>query len=129
MLKKMFQDIKKAIKPGLKQVILVRHDLNLPKGKMAAQVAHASLEAALKCDKELMQQWRNEGGKKVVLTVKDEKELYKYIQYAKDEGFATSVITDAGHTVVKPDTVTCGAIGPEREDRIDRITGELSTVS
>jgi len=109
-----------------KQVILVRHDLKLPKGKMAAQAAHASVEAVLRSDKEIVKRWHSEGMQKVVLKVLDKEELYKYIQMAKDSGLSTSVITDAGHTVVEPGTVTCGAIGPDREDSIDSVTGKLS---
>ncbi len=108
-----------------KQVILVRTDLQLPKGKMAAQVAHAAIDAYLKADAATAKKWHNSGMKKIVLKVKDQKELYQYIQQAKDEGFATSLITDAGHTVVEPGTVTCGAIGPNDEKEIDRITGKL----
>ncbi|MBI3031899.1 peptidyl-tRNA hydrolase [Candidatus Woesearchaeota archaeon] len=112
----------------LKQVILVREDLKLPKGKLAAQVAHAAVDAALKLqkkDESLLKRWYNSGMKKIVLKVTDEKELYKYIQIAKDQGIITSIITDAGHTVVKPGTVTCGAIGPAEEEQIDAITSKL----
>jgi PTH2 family peptidyl-tRNA hydrolase len=63
---------------------------------------------------------------KIVLKVKDEKELLKYFQWAKDEGLAVSLITDAGRTVVAPGTRTCGAIGPDEEEKIDKITGKLS---
>ena len=51
----------------LKQVILVRHDLKLPKGKLSAQVAHASVEAVLKSEKDKVKEWRTSGQKKVVL--------------------------------------------------------------
>ena len=108
-----------------KQAILICQDLNLPKGKMAAQAAHASVEAVLRAKKELVKSWRAEGMGKIVLKVKDEKELYKYIQQAKDEGIITSIITDAGHTVVEPGTVTCGAIGPDTAENVDRIISEL----
>ena len=105
-----------------KQVILVRQDLQLPKGKLAAQTAHASVEAVLKSDKKQVQYWRNEGMTKVALKVKDEKELFQYLQQAKDARLTTSLISDAGRTVVAPGTVTCGAIGPDEEEKIDRIT-------
>ena len=108
-----------------KQVILIRQDLQLPKGKLVAQAAHASVEAVLKSDKKLVQYWRNEGMTKVALKVKDEKELFQYLQQAKDAGLTTSLITDAGRTVVAPGTVTCGAIGPDEEEKIDRITEKL----
>ncbi len=112
----------------LKQVILVCDDLKLPKGKLAAQAAHASVEAVLKLqkkDESLLKKWHSAGMKKIVLKVADEKELYKYIQTAKDQGIITSIITDAGYTVVKPGTVTCGAIGPADEEQIDLITSKL----
>ena len=108
-----------------KMVILVRQDLQLPKGKMSVQVAHAAVEAALKAPQDALKQWRQQGQKKVVLKVPDEKTLYKYTQLAKDEGITTAVITDAGKTVIAPGTVTCSAIGPAPEASIDRISGEL----
>lgn len=107
----------------LKQVILVRNDLKLPKGKMGAQCAHASIEAALKSD--YLGEWRQFGQKKVVLKVDSEKELIKYFQMAKDEGIACSLITDAGKTVIAPGTKTAVGIGPDDEDKIDKLTGEL----
>jgi PTH2 family peptidyl-tRNA hydrolase len=108
-----------------KQVILVRNDLKLPKGKLGAQVAHASVEAVLRSGKDVVKNWRSEGMKKVVLEIKDLQELYKYKQMAEDLGLITAVITDAGHTVVAPGTTTCMAIGPDEEEKIDKITGKL----
>jgi peptidyl-tRNA hydrolase, PTH2 family len=108
-----------------KQAILVRNDLKLPKGKMAAQAAHASVEAVFRADKELVKAWRLEGMGKIVVKVADEKELYKYLQQAKDDGIATAVITDAGHTVVEPGTVTCAGIGPDTVEKVDRIISKL----
>jgi len=111
-----------------KQVIVIRQDLALPKGKMAAQAAHAAVEAAFRSDKKEVAQWRSEGMKKVVLKVKNEKELLKVLQEAKDVGLVTALITDAGRTIVEPGTKTCIAIGPDEEERIDAITGKLSTM-
>jgi len=110
----------------LKQVILARQDLNLPKGKLAAQVAHAAVEAVLHSDKKLVKEWHDQGMAKIVLKVKDEKEMLKYFQMAKEEGIAVSLITDAGRTVVEPGTRTCAAIGPDEEEKINKITGKLS---
>ncbi len=108
-----------------KQAILIRHDLALPKGKAVAQGAHAAVEAALRAKKADLDAWRHEGMAKIVLKVADEKELHVFIQAAKDAGLATSVITDAGHTVVEPGTVTCGAIGPADEAKVDAICKDL----
>lgn len=109
----------------LKQVILVRDDLKLPKGKMAAQCAHASVEAVMRSDKHKLGDWLDMGQKKVVLKVADEKELIKYFQKAKDLGFTASLITDAGRTVLAPNTKTAVAIGPDNELEIDKLTGNL----
>ena len=110
---------------GYKQVILVRQDLNLPKGKLAAQVAHASVDALMKTDKKTADEWRKAGARKIVLKVADEKELFKYKNMAEDNGLKTALIKDAGHTVVEPGTITCLGIGPDEEGRIDRVTGKL----
>ena len=108
-----------------KQVILVREDLNLPKGKLSAQVAHAAVDASSKSDKKNIDLWKKGGGKKVVLKVNDEKELFKYKQMAEDNGLKTALINDAGHTVVEPGTITCLGIGPDLEEKIDSVTGKL----
>jgi len=112
----------------MKQVILVREDLKLPKGKMSAQVAHASVGAMVKSHKDDVKKWQNEGQKKVVLKVSTKEELFKYKLMAEDSGLVTSLITDAGHTVVEPGTITCLGIGPDDEDKIDNVTGKLKMV-
>ncbi|MBS3096807.1 peptidyl-tRNA hydrolase Pth2 [Candidatus Woesearchaeota archaeon] len=109
-----------------KQVILVREDLKLPKGKLGAQVAHASVDATLKSDKKIVDAWKKEGAKKVVLKVKDEKELFRYKQMAEDIGLKTALIKDAGHTVLEPGTITCLGIGPDLEEKIDKVSGKLN---
>ena len=108
-----------------KQVILVREDLKLPKGKLGAQVAHASVDATLKSDKKIVDAWKKEGAKKVVLKVKDEKELFRYKQMAEDIGLKTALIKDAGLTEVEPGTTTCLGVGPVQEKDVDKITGKL----
>lgn len=108
-----------------KQVIVIRNDLKLPKGKMASQAAHASVEAVLRADKDIIKSWRSEGMKKIALKVDSLQELYKLNQQAKDDGITTAIISDAGRTVVEAGTVTCVAIGPASESSIDAITGEL----
>ncbi|MDP4012239.1 MAG: peptidyl-tRNA hydrolase Pth2 [Candidatus Nanoarchaeia archaeon] len=106
-----------------KQVILCRIDLKMSKGKLAAQVSHASLHAALEADKKILDSWLKEGATKVVLKVKDEKEL---IAYKKKVGkLPHSLIMDAGRTFFKEPTRTCLAIGPAKESDVDKITGKL----
>ncbi len=111
-----------------KQAIIVRNDLKLPKGKLAVQVAHASLEAVLSNiakKKKIIDEWRNTGAKKVVLKINNEQELIQLINKAREKGLITSIIRDAGLTVIPPGTLTCGAIGPDKEELIDELTYEL----
>jgi PTH2 family peptidyl-tRNA hydrolase len=109
----------------MKLVVLVRQDLKLPKGKLAAQVAHAAVEATLKSGKLNVSRWRLEGQKKVVLKVKDEKELIRFLNDAKAMKLKTALITDAGKTCIAPGTKTCLGIGPDSEQKIDKLTGKL----
>ncbi|MEK6953102.1 MAG: peptidyl-tRNA hydrolase Pth2 [Nanoarchaeota archaeon] len=109
----------------MKQVLLVRTDIKMPTGKAIVQACHASVEAVLKSSKEIVDEWKIEGMKKVVLKVKDEKELLEYQKKAKALKLVTSLITDAGKTFFKEPTRTCLAIGPDKEDKIDKVTGKL----
>jgi peptidyl-tRNA hydrolase, PTH2 family len=108
-----------------KQVILVRMDLKMSKGKIASQVSHASVEAVLRSTSSKVKAWREEGMAKIVLKVKDKGELMKHKQIAKDYGLITAVIQDAGRTEIEPGTITCLAIGPDDEEKIDKVTGNL----
>ena len=112
-----------------KQVILVRDDLKLTKGKMSAQCSHASVGAVLKSHKDDIKKWQDQGMKKVILRVKDKEELYKYKQLAEDAGLVVALITDAGHTHLQPGTPTCVGIGPDKAEKIDKVTGNLSLIS
>ncbi len=103
-------------------------DLKLPKGKACTQVAHASSAALIKSHKDDIKKWQLEGMKKAVLKVKDLDELLKYKQQAEDLGLVTALIEDAGKTVLKPGTVTCLGIGPDREEKIDKVSGKLKMV-
>tara|TARA_Y100000034_G_scaffold30641_2_gene37446 strand:+ start:270 stop:602 length:333 start_codon:yes stop_codon:yes gene_type:complete len=107
----------------MKQVILVRSDLKMPKGKMISQCAHASLEAALKSNN--LKQWKNKGTKKVILRVKDRTELLKYHKLAKQHKITNALIKDAAKTFFKRPTITCLAIGPDKEEKVDKVTKEL----
>jgi len=110
----------------MKQAIIIRQDLKLPKGKACAQASHASVEAVLRSEKDVVKKWRQEGMAKIVLKVKDIKELHSFAQSAKDAGLVTATITDAGRTVVSPGTVTCLAIGPSDDASIDSVVSSLS---
>jgi peptidyl-tRNA hydrolase, PTH2 family len=108
-----------------KQVIIVRNDLKLPKGKLSAQVAHASVETVLKTDKDIVSKWRLNGQMKIVLKVESLNDLIKYFNQAKDNNIPCCLITDAGKTVIAPGTKTCVGIGPYNEEAIDNIVKDL----
>ncbi len=109
----------------LKQVIVVRSDLDLPRGKLAAQVAHASLEAALRSD--ALEDWREAGQKKIVVQAELD-HLHDVHEHAQRQGLVTALIRDTGHTVVTSGTVTALGIGPADDAKIDKVTGGLDTL-
>jgi peptidyl-tRNA hydrolase, PTH2 family len=111
-----------------KQVILVRGDLKLSKGKMSSQVSHGSVEATLKSDKDKVRSWRNQGMKKVILRVDNEKELLKHKKLADELNLVNSLIKDAGRTEIKPGTLTCLAIGPDLVEKVDKVSKNLKMV-
>lgn len=112
----------------MKQAILVRQDLKMQKGKLGSQVAHASVESVLKSNDSKINEWRSEGMKKIILRVKDEKELLEYKKLAEKEKLVTALIRDAGLTFFKKPTLTCLAIGPDKEEKINKITKNLKLI-
>jgi len=109
---------------ALKQVIVVRTDLGMGKGKIAAQASHASVAVLEKVGKEVAQEWAGQGMKKVVLKVSGKKELLELFQKAKKD-FPAALVKDAGLTQIKPGQATCIAIGPAEEKELDELTGGL----
>ena len=107
----------------LKQVIVVRKDLKLGKGKLASQVAHAAIMAADKS--KLKEKWEREGQKKVVVWCQNSEELFLIYKKVIDNGIAAALVADAGLTQLKAGTKTCLGIGPAPEEKIDQITGNL----
>lgn len=121
-----------------KQVILVRKDLKMNKGKIGAQVAHASIAAFLNRDKSdpltnpleinLSQadtEWLSHRFTKICLAVNSEEELLEYYQKAKSAGLKCSLIQDAGFTTFEKPTYTTVGIGPDFNENIDKITKDL----
>ena len=108
-----------------KQVVVVRSDLKMSKGKIAAQAAHASLEAYKAAPFESQLEWEAWGSKKVILKVKSLNALINIQKKAKKADLPYALIKDAGRTEVKPGTPTAIGIGPWKEDEIDKVTGDL----
>lgn len=112
----------------MKQVIVVRADLDMGKGKIAVQVAHASLAAFLEAKRrnpELVDAWLSEGQRKIVLKVNSLDELLDVVRKAENEGLPIAIIEDAGLTQLKPGTITAVGIGPALDNVLDRVTGNL----
>ena len=124
----------------IKQVILIRKDLKMRRGKEIAQGSHASMEflanqirhhnpnesVDLKLN-DIEMTWLKGGVAKVCLRVNSEQELFQYHQQAQDAGLKSFLIRDSGKTEFQGQpTYTACAIGPDLTEKIDSITGELT---
>ena len=120
-----------------KQVIVVRHDLKMRRGKQIAQGAHGSmafLTSRLKVSgavsmnefDQAAQAWLSGGFAKICCRVDSEEELLAIRDLASQQGLEVHVITDSGKTEFHGvPTNTCLAIGPDESSKIDAVTGEL----
>lgn len=127
----------------IKQVIVIRKDLNMRKGKMVAQGAHASMAALLGESNELnipggtilelditqgspLGDWLSEKFTKICVGCNSEEELLELYYKARKSGIITALIEDSGATEFNGiPTKTCVAIGPDESEKIDEITGHL----
>lgn len=115
----------------LKQMIVMRTDLNMRKGKMVAQGAHASQLSIMACSGHtLFERWFNEwmAGPftKICVGVPDETTLLTILNAAKEKGLPCALVTDSGFTEFKGvKTHTAVGIGPAPRNLIDAITGGL----
>ncbi|GAG83355.1 unnamed protein product [marine sediment metagenome] len=125
---------------SVKQVIVVRKDLNMRKGKLAAQVAHASLKAVIDLawwtdaygnthfgdiyDDDVIK-WLKGDMTKIVVGVEIETELLGLYVKTNLTKIPHALIQDAGKTEFKKPTYTALAIGPAKEEDVDKITGNL----
>jgi len=111
-----------------KLVIVIRDDLKMSGGKLAAQVAHAAVTCALESKAKKAKwfsEWYREGQRKVVLKAKDIEQLRSLKDMAAKAGIPFSLVTDAGLTELPPNTTTCLGIGPAPDSALDPITGSL----
>lgn len=110
-----------------KQVIIIRSDLGMSKGKIAAQCCHASIASALKTkisNPEWFEDWMSEGQKKIVLKVSSKQELVNLFNDLK-KLFPCELIKDAGLTELPPGSITCMGVGPVPEKDIDPYIKDL----
>jgi PTH2 family peptidyl-tRNA hydrolase len=116
----------------VKQVIVMRNDLGMRKGKMIAQGCHSSisfLTRKLQSNRKMTdveQQWVNDRFTKICVRVDSEQELIDIHNKALANGIESHLITDAGYTEFNGmPTKTCLALGPDYASKIDVITGHL----
>jgi len=109
----------------LKQAIVIRTDLEMGKGKLCAQAAHASLSAYKKAPPKLRDEWERSGMKKIVLKVNSESGLFQYFQECQRAGIPCALIQDAGHTQIPSGSPTCFGAGPWAADEVDKVLGQL----
>lgn len=111
---------------AVKLAVVVRSDLGMGRGKIAAQVAHAAVAAVLtSLGRDDFAGWLRDGQPKVVLKVTGAGQLADVVQQARAAGLPVELVNDAGRTQVSPGTLTCCAIGPAESQRIDAVTAGL----
>ena len=109
-----------------KLALVVRTDLGMGEGKIAAQVAHAAVAAALRSQATAgFGAWLRDGQPKVVLKVESAGRLEELCTAAEAAGLPVERIRDAGRTQVAAGTLTCCAIGPALDDAVDRVVKDL----
>ena len=121
----------------IKQVLVMRHDLKMRRGKQIAQGAHASMSflcrrlqeagsVSLDGLTDAQRAWLTGAFAKVCCRVDSEEELMQIHDKALEAGLEVHLITDSGRTEFHGQpTRTCLAIGPDEADKIDAITGHL----
>jgi len=109
----------------MKQVMIVRTDLKMGKGKIAAQCCHGAIGAYKKSPSDKIKKWENEAYAKVVLKVKTLEELNEIKSLADKKGIVNYRVVDAGRTQIPTSTVTVLALGPDEDEILDKLTGDL----
>jgi len=111
-----------------KMVLVVRQDLGMKPGKIAAQCAHAAVgifHDLMLHNPTALEPWLSQGQAKVVVKGKDLSELQDLQRQAKEKNIPSHLVIDAGRTQVSPGSATVLAIGPGPAYVIDEITGHL----
>ena len=111
-----------------KLILVVRTDLKMGKGKVAAQCAHAAVmayEHLGRTNAELLEEWRYNGQPKVVTKTDTEESLIQIAEHARSLGLPVSLVRDAGRTQIAPGSKTVLGVGPGDATLIDQVTGHL----
>ena len=113
-----------------KLTLVIRTDLSMTRGKIAAQASHATLGNYRYFQRHapshpVLKRWEADGQAKVALQVKSEEELMVLQAQAVSLGLCALVVRDAGRTQVEAGSVTCLAVGPGPKGVVDQVTGGL----
>ena len=112
-----------------KCVVLVRKDLNMTKGKVCAQTAHATISMCVDCgEKEKFKRWRTQGEPVIVLYVSNKSAMDNICTIAQRKKIYVHQVIDAGHTEVAPGTNTVSILGPDSLTKIEKLTKQLKLV-
>jgi len=121
-----------AVKPGFlepcKLVLVVRTDLGMSSGKIAAQCGHATLacyKALYKTNPGLLRHWERTGQAKIALKATSEEDLLEMEAVAKSLNLCARAIHDAGRTQIAAGSRTVLGIGPGPVELVNRVTGKL----
>ena len=115
----------------LTMVLVTRSDLNLSKGKLAAQCSHAAAECILKVRRtapKTLERYLSKGARKIVCSTSNLDSLKRIFGEANEAGLVSYMVKDAGHTEIPAGTVTVVGIGPGPRSTIDTITSSLPLV-
>ncbi len=110
------------------QNLIVRADLQMSKGKLCSQIAHAAVAAAEDARKrqpEWWRRWMEEGQRKIILKVNSQEELIALKRQAEALQLPSALVEDRGLTEVPPGTMTCLGVGPAPMPLVSRVTKKL----
>ncbi|VVC34450.1 Hypothetical protein CINCED_3A015169 [Cinara cedri] len=111
-----------------KMALLVRHDLKMGKGKVAAQCSHAIVhcyEESLRLNPKEINAWESNNKPVDIFKIADEETMLNYQKVAIDKKLNTYIVVDAGRTQVAPRSKTVMAIGPAPSEHINLFTKNL----
>jgi PTH2 family peptidyl-tRNA hydrolase len=111
-----------------KMIMVVRTDLKMTKGKIAAQCGHAAIacyESLQRSNPELLQRWKTDGQAKVVVQVSDEEQLELLQGIAQSLEITARIIHDGGRTQIPAGSATVLGLGPAPKPLLDQVTGHL----
>lgn len=108
-----------------KQVIVIRKDLEMRKGKFVAQGAHAARGASINANYEVVSRWERQGETKIVVGISGRENLLSLYNEARSDELPCKLVRDAARTEFDEEKLTAVAIGPAKAGKVDKHTGNL----